>query len=79
MPPEITHYLDMDFVAESFDPVTSDFLYTTFALIEKDDAVFFGQLAKRKLQSPSRSIRLPSCGFLTPKLTPSSPEAVNSP
>jgi serine/threonine protein kinase len=50
MAPQITHFLDMDFVAECFDPATSDFLYTSFAVIEGDDSVYFGQLAKRKLQ-----------------------------
>ncbi|KAL7619501.1 hypothetical protein AAE478_010041 [Parahypoxylon ruwenzoriense] len=50
MTPEITHFNNLDFVAESFDPKTSDFLYTTFAVIEKDDAVYFGQLAIPKLK-----------------------------
>ncbi|KAK1763221.1 hypothetical protein QBC33DRAFT_518813 [Phialemonium atrogriseum] len=34
----------------SFDPTTSDFLYATFAVIERDDAVYFGQLAIPKLK-----------------------------
>ncbi|OIW34253.1 hypothetical protein CONLIGDRAFT_567185 [Coniochaeta ligniaria NRRL 30616] len=50
MAPEISHFRDMDFVAESFDPATKDFLYTTFAVIEGDDAVYFGQLPKPKRQ-----------------------------
>lgn len=50
MAPQIIHFRDMDFVAESFDPATKHFLYTTFVVIEKDDAVYFGQLPKRKLQ-----------------------------
>lgn len=50
MAPKVTHFRDLDFVAESFDPDTRTFLYTTFALIDKDDEVYFGQLAIRKLK-----------------------------
>ncbi|GJC96427.1 hypothetical protein ColKHC_05253 [Colletotrichum higginsianum] len=50
MAPEVTHFRDLHFVAESFDPVTRAFLDTTFALIDKDDEVYFGQLAIRKLK-----------------------------
>jgi hypothetical protein len=50
MAPEITHFHDLDFVAESFDPATSEFLYTTFAVIDRDDTVYFGQLAIPKLK-----------------------------
>lgn len=50
MAPKVTHFRDLDFVAESFDPDTGAFLYTTFTLIEKDDEVYFGQLAIRKLK-----------------------------
>lgn len=42
MAPEITHFNNLDFVAKSFDPATSDFLYTTIAVIQRDDAVYFG-------------------------------------
>ncbi|KAJ4412070.1 hypothetical protein N0V82_008870 [Gnomoniopsis sp. IMI 355080] len=50
MAPKVMHFRDLDFVAESFDPNTGTFSYTTFALIEKDDEVYFGQLAVRKLK-----------------------------
>ncbi|KAJ0160275.1 hypothetical protein CTA2_8237 [Colletotrichum tanaceti] len=50
MAPEVTHFNDLHFVAESFDPATRAFLDTTFALIEKEDEVYFGQLAIRKLR-----------------------------
>ncbi|KAI1085447.1 kinase-like domain-containing protein [Whalleya microplaca] len=50
MAPKITHFNNLDFVAEAFDPKTSDFLYTTFAVIERDDGVYFGQLNIPKLK-----------------------------
>ncbi|KAJ5618430.1 kinase-like protein [Penicillium herquei] len=48
MAPEITHILNLDFTAESSEPETEVFLYTTFGKIERgDDYVYFGQLPKR--------------------------------
>ena len=50
MAPKITRFADMAFIAERFDPKTDEFLYTTFAVIEEDDSVYFGQVSKPKLQ-----------------------------
>ncbi|KAI1372151.1 kinase-like domain-containing protein [Hypoxylon crocopeplum] len=88
MAPEITHFNDMDFVAESFDPETSDFLYTTFAVIERDDAAYFGQLSIRKLklslkEYTSALVRLPDAEIYPEfpqggELTPASDELTSN-
>ncbi len=50
MAPEVEQFNHLDFVAESFDTTTKDFLYTMFAIVERDDSVYFGQLPIPKLE-----------------------------
>ena len=48
MAPQINDRLDLDFTAESFEPETENFLYTTFGrIVRGDDRVYFGQIFKR--------------------------------
>lgn len=45
MSPVITCYSDLTMLVQIFDDITSQFLYTTFSVVDdKNDAVYFGQL-----------------------------------
>ncbi|KAJ5081184.1 hypothetical protein N7456_013422 [Penicillium angulare] len=47
MAPVITTLLDLNFTAESLDPQTHGFLYTSFSKIQReDDSVYFGKIEK---------------------------------
>lgn len=50
MAPQVTSYKDLHLLCEAFDKATRDFLYTTFAVIDDDDVVYFCQLDISKLK-----------------------------
>jgi hypothetical protein len=50
MTPVVTRWSDFHTLCEAFDKNHRDFLYTTFAVIDEDDAVWFGRLDIPKLQ-----------------------------
>jgi serine/threonine protein kinase len=50
MAPIITQWSDLDSVYEASDANTGKFLYTTFSVIDDNDAFYFGQLIVRKLK-----------------------------
>jgi serine/threonine protein kinase len=44
MAPQVTSLQDLDLLCEASDVETHDVLYTTFAVIDADDVIYFGQL-----------------------------------
>lgn len=53
MIPQITAWEDLKFIEEEFDEETGEFQYVTFAVVDKDDYVYFG-----KLDHPKHDINL---------------------
>lgn len=49
MAPIVRHWNDFHTLCEAFHKDTKDFLYTTFAVIDENDVVYFGQLDAPKL------------------------------
>lgn len=63
MAPVAKRWSDLHTLCEAFDKDHKNFLYTTFAVIDEDDAVYFGQLDIPKLQITFDSTPLRSSGL----------------
>ena len=50
MTPQITSWADFAHVSEEFDSETHEFQYTMFAVFNKDDVIYYGELPTRKAE-----------------------------